>query len=56
MGVMPPSGFPDSLYSPPIWEGHPLRSQSRTVAKHIAADAVAQAFLDDWATREPLIP
>ncbi|MCS5699107.1 hypothetical protein NZK32_08655 [Cyanobium sp. FGCU-52] len=31
-----------------------IRSQSRTVAEHIAADAEAQAFLDDWATPEPL--
>lgn len=33
-----------------------IRSQSRTVAEHIAADAEAQAFLDDWTTREPLNP
>jgi len=26
------------------------------VAEHIAADAEAQALLDDWATREPLSP
>jgi len=31
-----------------------IRSQSRTVAAHIAADAEAQASLDDWATPEPL--
>jgi hypothetical protein len=31
-----------------------IRSQSRAVAEHIAADAEAQAFLDDWATPEPL--
>jgi hypothetical protein len=56
MGVRAASGFPDSLYSLPIWVEHPLRSQSRTVAEHIAADAEAQALLDDWATREPLSP
>ena len=31
-----------------------IRSQSRTVAAHISADAEAQAFLDDWATPEAL--
>jgi len=31
-----------------------IRSQSRAVADHIAADAEAQAFHDDWATPEPL--
>jgi hypothetical protein len=31
-----------------------IRSQSRAVAEHISADAEAQAFLDDWATPEPL--
>lgn len=31
-----------------------IRSQSRAVADHIAADPAAQAFLDDWATPEPL--
>ena len=31
-----------------------IRSQSRAVAEHIAADAEAQTFLDDWATPEPL--
>ena len=31
-----------------------IRSQSRAVAEHIAADSDAQAFLDDWATPEPL--
>jgi hypothetical protein len=31
-----------------------IRSQSRAVAAHIAADAEAQAFLNDWATPEPL--
>ena len=31
-----------------------IRSQSRAVAAHIAADAEAQAFLDDWVTPEPL--
>ena len=31
-----------------------IRSQSKSVAEHIAADAKAQAFLDDWATPEPL--
>ena len=29
-----------------------IRSQSRTVAEHIAVDQEAQAFLDDWATSE----
>ena len=33
-----------------------IRSQSRAVAAQIAADAEAQAFLDDWATPEPLEP
>jgi hypothetical protein len=31
-----------------------IRSQSRVVAEHIAVDPDAQAFLDDWATPEPL--
>lgn len=31
-----------------------IRSQSRAVAEHIAADSDAQTFLDDWATPEPL--
>jgi len=31
-----------------------IRSQSRAVAEHIAADSDAQCFLDDWATPEPL--
>jgi hypothetical protein len=31
-----------------------IRSQSRAVAEHIAADPDAQAFLNDWATPEPL--
>ena len=31
-----------------------IRLQSRRVAEHITADAEAQAFLDDWATPEPL--
>jgi hypothetical protein len=33
-----------------------IRSQSRAVAEHIAADAEAQAFLADWATPELLSP
>jgi hypothetical protein len=33
-----------------------IRSQSRAVAEHIAAVPEAQAFLDDWATPEPLSP
>jgi hypothetical protein len=33
-----------------------IRSQSRAVADHISADPEAQAFLDDWATPEPLSP
>ncbi|MFZ0407516.1 MAG: hypothetical protein WAM11_05325 [Cyanobium sp.] len=33
-----------------------IRSQSRTVAEHIAADPQAQAFLDDWATPDLLSP
>lgn len=31
-----------------------IRSQSKAVAAHIAADSEAQAFLDDWAAPEPL--
>lgn len=31
-------------------------SQSRAVADHIAANPDAQAFIDDWATPEPLSP
>jgi len=33
-----------------------IRSQSRAVAGHIAADPEAQAFLDDWATPASLCP
>ncbi|MCP9841817.1 hypothetical protein KBY93_14420 [Synechococcus sp. J7-Johnson] len=31
-----------------------IRAQSKTVADHIAADPQAKAFMDDWATPEPL--
>jgi hypothetical protein len=31
-----------------------IRAQSKSVADHIAADADAKAFMDDWATPEPL--
>jgi hypothetical protein len=31
-----------------------IRSQSRAVAEHIAADPEALAFLDDWITPETL--
>jgi hypothetical protein len=31
-----------------------IRSQSKSLADHIAADADAMSFLDDWATPEPL--
>ena len=31
-----------------------IRSQSRAVAEHIAADSDAQTFLNDWATPESL--
>ena len=31
-----------------------IRAQSKTVADHIAADPEAQAFIDDWATPEPI--
>ena len=31
-----------------------IRAQSKTVADHIAADPDAQAFIDDWATPEPI--
>ena len=31
-----------------------IRSQSKAVAEHIATDAEASAFIDDWATLEPL--
>jgi hypothetical protein len=31
-----------------------IRSQSRAVAAHIATDAGAQTFLNDWATADPL--
>ena len=31
-----------------------IRAQSKTVAAHIAADPEAQAFMDDWATPEPI--
>ena len=31
-----------------------IRSQSRAVAEHIAADPGARVFLDDWATPEPM--
>ena len=33
-----------------------IRSQSRALAEHIAADPEAQSFLADWATPEPLSP
>ena len=31
-----------------------IHCQSRAAAERIASDAEAQAFLDDWATPEPL--
>jgi len=31
-----------------------IRSQSKAVADHIAADPDARAFIADWATPEPL--
>ena len=31
-----------------------IRAQSKTVAEHIAADPEAKAFMDDWATPEPI--
>ena len=31
-----------------------IRAQSKTVADHIATDAEAKAFIDDWATPEPI--
>jgi hypothetical protein len=31
-----------------------IRDQSRAVADHIAADAQARSFIDNWATPEPL--
>jgi hypothetical protein len=31
-----------------------IRAQSKTVAEHIAADPEAKAFIDDWATPEPI--
>jgi len=31
-----------------------IRAQTKTVADHIAADPVAQGFIDDWATPEPI--
>jgi hypothetical protein len=30
-----------------------IRDQSRAVADHIAADAQARSFIDNWATPEP---
>jgi hypothetical protein len=30
-----------------------IRSQSKTVAEHIAADPDAKAFIGSWATPEP---
>jgi hypothetical protein len=30
-----------------------IRSQSKTVAEHIAADPDAKAFIGNWATHEP---
>ena len=39
-------------------EMHAMRAwihcQSRATAEHIASDAEAQAFLDDWSAPEPL--
>lgn len=31
-----------------------IRAQSKTVAKHIAADPDAKAFIDEWASPEPI--
>jgi hypothetical protein len=31
-----------------------IRAQSKSVAEHIAADPEAKAFMDDWATPEPI--
>jgi hypothetical protein len=31
-----------------------IRAQSKTVADHIAADAEAQGFIEDWTTPEPI--
>lgn len=31
-----------------------IRAQSKTVAKHIAADPESKAFIDDWAIPEPI--
>jgi hypothetical protein len=31
-----------------------IRTQSKTVADHIAADPEAKGFIDDWATPEPI--
>jgi len=31
-----------------------IRTQSKTVADHIAADPEAQAFIDDWTTPVPI--
>ncbi len=31
-----------------------IRAQSKSVAEHISADPEAKAFMDDWATPEPI--
>jgi hypothetical protein len=31
-----------------------IRAQSKSVAEHIASDPEAKAFIDDWATPEPV--
>ncbi len=31
-----------------------IRAQSKSVAAHIASDPEAKAFIDDWATPEPI--
>jgi len=31
-----------------------IRAQNKSVAEHIAADPEAKAFMDDWATPEPV--
>ena len=31
-----------------------IRAQSKTVAKHIEADPESKAFIDDWASSEPI--
>lgn len=31
-----------------------IRAQSKVVAEHIQKDPEAQAFIDDWATPEPI--